>query len=58
MEEKIIGALGYLLVNFNYCTSVNLIPLLSTDLKLLLWFPNLKAVKPMKAKRNQRKQTK
>jgi hypothetical protein len=34
--------LGYLLVNFNYCTSVILIPLLSTDLTLLLWFPNLK----------------
>ena len=33
---------GYLLVNFNYCTSVILIPLLSTDLTLLLWFPNLK----------------
>ena len=33
---------GHLLVNFNYCTSVILIPLLSTDLTLLLWFPNLK----------------
>jgi hypothetical protein len=33
---------GYLLVNFNYCTSVILIPLLSTNLTLLLWFQNLK----------------
>jgi hypothetical protein len=29
-------------VNFNYYTSVILIPLLSTDLTLLLWFPNIK----------------
>ena len=28
--------------DFNYCTSVILIPLLSTDLTLLLRFPNLK----------------
>ena len=27
---------------FNYCTSVILIPLLSTNLTLLLWFQNLK----------------
>jgi hypothetical protein len=33
---------GYFLVNFNYCTSVILNPFLSTDLPLLLWFPNLK----------------
>jgi hypothetical protein len=29
-------------IEFNYCTSVILIPLLSTDLTLLLWFSNLK----------------
>ena len=41
-DTQILLGRGYLLVNFNYCTSVILIPLLSTDLTLLLRFPNLK----------------
>jgi hypothetical protein len=42
IKKKSTYGQEYLLVNFNYCTSVILIPLLSTDLTLLLWFPNLK----------------
>jgi hypothetical protein len=49
---------GYLLVNFNYCISVILIPLLSTDLTLLLWFPNLKEATKWKGNETKRNETK